>query len=453
MQIRNIPHQLGAIRKAVGIVGPALVLAISEYLLYAQGASNKLPGVGLGSAPKLIYSSNADDAWNRIFYFLFSRRLQVRLSADFPEGAPFISSAGNPTVSSRTFERDETGDRAVDPLYPTYSVGVGSMLVLSDSAYPEFTAALHDALNENVQRSTIARALMQSDLWGAYDGLFPAFLPDDERRLGERRKTTLDLIGRLIRKVALTPDEINALPDNYASVVRHQSFPDMFAKDSGWIEVAWFLPRTHDAAVGFRRASRVFLKPARPPGDIRKFLEVQANTPEDPSALEGAALLTQLLLIDSNGILRPTRLTSEAQLRLFSRGGPTELKTSIRVCEISRRLLLQNADSGGLVMEDESAPAYLSNGGSYGFAEGHFMSGMPSEIGEPIEVKLRTRCALCHGENLTQIMTLSIALPPKPPPVRRLDPTAREIADIDIAYKRKLKDFQALHEYFNKAHQ
>jgi hypothetical protein len=48
-------------------------------------------------------------------------------------------------------------------------------------------------------------------------------------------------------------------------------------------------------------------------------------------------------------------------------------------------------------------------------------------------------------------MTFSIARPPKAPPVRRLDPTAAEVAEIDIAYKRKQKDFQALHEYFNKA--
>jgi hypothetical protein len=376
----------------------------------------------------------------------------VRLSADFPEGAPFVSRAGNPTVSSKTFERNETGDRAIDPMYPTFSVGFGSMLVLSDSAYPEFTAALRDALNETVQRSITARALMQSDLWGAYDACFPAFLPDDERKLGERRRATLDLIGRLIRKIALTPDEINALPDSYSSVVRQQSFPDVFARGNGWIEVAWFLPRRHDGAADFRRASRVFLKPAHPPHDIRKFLEAQANTPEDPSALEGVALLTQLLLIDSDGNLKSTMFTSEAQVRLFVRSGTTSLKTSIRVCEISRKIFLQNPEWGGLVIQGEGAPAYLSNGGSYGFAEGQFMSGLPSGIGEPIQVKLRTRCALCHGENLTQIMTFSIARPPKAPPVRRLDPTAAEVAEIDIAYKRKQKDFQALHKYFNNAH-
>src|SRR5208283_5329731 len=125
---------------------------------------------------------------------------------------------------------------------------------------------------------------------------FP-FLPDDEKKLGDRRKTALDLIGRLIRKIALTPGQINALQENYSSAVRRHSFPDVFTKDSGWIEVAWFLPRSHDEAAGFRRVSRVFLKPAHSPQNVQRFLEAQANAPDDPSSLEGVALITQLLLI------------------------------------------------------------------------------------------------------------------------------------------------------------
>ena len=50
-------------------------------------------------------------------------------------------------------------------MYPTFEVGFGGMLVLSDSAYPAFTRALRDALAETSVHSTSARALMQSDLW------------------------------------------------------------------------------------------------------------------------------------------------------------------------------------------------------------------------------------------------------------------------------------------------
>jgi hypothetical protein len=436
-------------RKSKLLIGTVSTALLANVLAFAQGAPRDLPRVGLGATtPELIYSADPNDNWNKIFYFLFSRRLTVRLSSDFAEGSPFVQDSADRNVSTRVFERNESGDRAIDPMYPTFSVGFGSMLVLSDSPYPIFTQALRDALKENTIRSGGARALMQSDLWGAYEELFFPFLPDDERKLGERRKTTLDLIGRLIRKIALTTAEINALPDNYSSAVRRHSFPDVFAKDSGWIEVAWFLPRTHDDAAGYRRVSRVFLKPARVPQNVRRFLEAQASNPEDPAALEGAALVTQLLLIDSHGDLRPTRLTSEAQVRLFAAGTRSgALKGTMRVCEISRKLFLQDPVSGGLAAEGDETPAYLSNGGSYGFAEGHFMAGKPL-IGEPIQVKLRTRCTACHGENLARLLTFSLALPPHPPQIRQLDPRSTTVADFDIHIKRKQKIFQALLDYF-----
>ena len=444
-------------QKLIQLIGALAATLLASLMALAQGAPSNLPRVGMGAAQESIYSVNPNDPWNKIFYFLFSRRLTVRLSSDFAEGAPFVDSPAQTKMSTRVFERNEIGDRAIDPMYPSFMVGFGSMLVLSDTAYPVFTQALRDALQENTMRSASARALMQSDLWGAYDTLFVPFLPDDEKKLGDRRKTALDLIGRLIRKVALTPDDINALPETYSSAVRQYKLPDVFDKNTGWIEVAWFLPREHDGAAGYRRVSRVFLKPVHAPADVHKFLEAQADVPDDVSALEGAALITQLLLIDSHGKLRPTRLTSEAQVRLFARGaGSGTVKGSIRMCEISRKRLVQDPGSGGLIEDDDDTPAYVTNGGTYSFAEGPFIGGQPvagqtyslPEIGEPIQVKLRTRCSVCHGDNLNQMMTFSIARPPHPPQIRQLNPTSTVVADVDISVKRKRNDFQSLLEYF-----
>jgi hypothetical protein len=435
--------------KSSFVVGTIAAGLLANVLAFAQRAPGDLPLVGLGATPELIYSVNPNDPWNKIFYFLFSRKLTVRLSSDFAEGAPFIDRSGR-KVSTRVFERNETGDRAIDPMYPTFAVGFGGMLVLSDSAYPAFTHALRDALAETAARSASARALMQGDLWGAYDALFFPFLPDDERALGERRKTASDLIGRLIRKIAMTPQEIKALPENYSSAVRRNKFSDVFAKDSGWIEVAWFLPRNHDDHAGYRRVSRVFLKPAHPPQNVQRFLEVQtASEPADPSALDGVALITQLLLIDSHGNLQPTKLTTEAQIRLFVPGGGSGTVTgTMRTCEISRKLFLRDPESGGLAAEEDDTPAYLSDGGSYGFAEGQLMSVPNQPWGEPIQVKLRTRCAACHGENLAQLMTFSVVRPPHPPQIRQLNAAGTTVADLDIQIKRRQKDFQALVGYF-----
>jgi hypothetical protein len=236
----------------------ALFAAGGSYLA-AQDASYTPPKAALAEGgPKAIYSSDPNDSWNRIFYYLFSRRIETRLSDQFPEGAPFEDG-----VSTRLFERDEIGDRAIDPLYPSNFVNTGKYLVLTDPAYANFKKALQDALGDNVPRSPVARALMQSDLWGAHDILFFPFSRADEKDLGQLRVIVLDLISRLIRKIALTPEEIESLPNNYSAAVREHSFPNVFAKDSGWTEVLWFYPRLHDNIAGFRRASRVFLKAER----------------------------------------------------------------------------------------------------------------------------------------------------------------------------------------------
>ena len=423
----------------------SIVLTVSRSSL-AQGAPGNLPRVTLPDAADLIYSRRSDDSWNTIFYFLFSRRLSARLSSDFREGAPFLDLGAGIKVSDHVFERNETGDHPVDPMYPTFSVGYGSMLVLRDPAYPKFVKSLRTALEDNSPRSALARALMQNDLWGAYDALFFPFLPDDEKALGERRKSTADLIGRLIRKIALTPEEIKALPDNYAFVVRQHDFPDVLDKNSGWIEVKWFLPRNHDVEAGYRRVSRVFLKPAHPPSNTGVFLNSLPNDPTNPASLDGVALITQLIALDSHGNPQPTRLTLEAQVRLFDRSHEGKIKSTIKVCEIRRPLLIENPSSGGTVTESEDTPVYLSNGGSYGFAEGQLTDG---EIREPVLVKQRTRCARCHGEDLQQLMTFSIVKPPHSPPVKQLDPAVPTVADFDISLMRKRQEFKALLRYFH----
>jgi hypothetical protein len=176
------------------------------------------------------------------------------------------------------------------------------------------------------------------------------------------------------------------------------------------------------------------------------FLNSLPNDPTNPTSLDGVALITQLLALDSHGNPQPTRLTLEAQVRLFDRSHEGKLKSAVKVCEIRRQLLIENPSSGGTVTEDEGTPVYLSNGGSYGFAEGQLTD---REVREPVLVKLRTRCARCHGEDLQQVMTFSIVKPPHAPPVKQLDPAVTAVADFDISAMRKRQEFKALLSYFH----
>jgi len=164
--------------------------------------------------------------------------------------------------------------------------------------------------------------------------------------------------------------------------------------------------------------------------------------------LNGVALVTQLLLINPEGRLIPTSLTTEVQVRLFEKTPDGALKrTSIQVSEIARRQLLNSPPSGGLVIEGENAPAYRANGNDYTFA-----SPQPF-LGTPILVRLRTRCTACHGSDLSRVMTFAFESFRNGdiPPVRQLNPLAHEAADAVMEKKAKQKDFESLRAFFDRS--
>ena len=120
-----------------------------------------------------IYAADPHDSWNRIFYLLFTRPIKLRLTEEFGHDGPFVvvSTMGNPSlpVTSQIFERIESGDRAIDPLYPNFLSAKGAESVLIDPQFSELEQALRDALAESTPRPPLDRALMQADIWAAYD--------------------------------------------------------------------------------------------------------------------------------------------------------------------------------------------------------------------------------------------------------------------------------------------
>jgi hypothetical protein len=316
---------------------------------------------------------------------------------------------------------------------------------LNDPVYSELSKALQQAFGENVPRSPLARALMQADLWSAYDILYSNAFSQRPMPETEQRRALLGLLARMIRKIALTDREIDSLPANYSVAASLQSLPELFRSDGEWLEVAW-MPMQHDHSAGYRRVARVFVKPARAPQNVKSFLSWLRGDRYSLEDLNGVALVTQLLLINPKGRLLPTSITTDVQVRLFEKTPDGAFKkTSIQVSEISRRQLINRPPSGGLVVEDENAPAYLATGNNYTFA-----SPQPF-LGTPIQVRLRTRCAACHGSNLTRVMTFAFESFPNGdiPPVRQLNPVAHQAADAVMEKKAKQKDFESLRAVFN----
>jgi len=418
------------------LVGPVLLVQLSA------SAPNELPR----DTPQPIYSDEPGDSWNRIFYCLFSGRIEARRSADYPDAAPFTKLGKGPPlqVSTRTFESFEIGDRAIDPRY------MGAHVAVTEPKYSELINALKDALDESTARPVLARALMQSDLWSAYDRLNYEYARPQDAELEKHRRLIEDLLGRLIRKIALTPEELRSLPNNYSAAMLRQPLPDLFARKSGWVEVLWFSRREHETSASDRRVARIFLKPARRNANLKEFVDAVRENRDPAAGLDGVALIMQLLLIDSKGTLTPTSLTTDVQVRLFDRAtSGVPQKTKAQMTEISRRILLSDPSSGGLAFEAEDSPAYFpAAGNDYNFASRQIMVDGP-----PIQVHLRTRCAACHEEDLSQVMTFSMVLPPhfSTPTIQQLDPAGYQEAEDVIARKKKRPDFKALSAYFEKS--
>ncbi len=403
--------------------------------------------------PQLVYSSDPNDTWNRIFYHLFTRTVSYKLTDDFPNGAPFLKleDMGFPDglpVSTRLFERVEIGDRAIEPFYPSFITSAGLHEALSDKHFFQLKQALTDALTDKRVRPPLHRALMQADIWAAHDRLAPInqFSRTQTTELDERASQLLPLMARLIKKLALTSEEVKNLPDNYALATKEHRLPNLFSPYSEWIEVQWILSRLHVDAMDFRRAARVFVKPNIQLRDKQRFLDRLRDNLGDLKELGAVAIVIQNLLIDSEGNITPTRLTHEVQARTFKRDVNGKIvKTELSQYELSRKLLVTKPRTGGLILFAETAPMFLpAAGNDYGFATPQI-----DRQGEtqPILATLRRRCGACHGwPHAPAILTFAIHIhaPDSIPSVKLLEQPNDEYACYVAAQKVNRREFKLL---------
>jgi hypothetical protein len=294
---------------------------------------------------------------------------------------------------------------------------------------------------------------MQSDLWAAHDVLFTTQTSDDVQR--GHKEELLDLLVRLVKKLALSTREIQELPDNYSDA----RLPfDLFAEQGGWIEIEYLPDRAHDRAADYRRVTRIFLKPASPPADRHQWLnslrEGGADRDGKPVAgdgiriekLDAVALAVQLLLVDLRGVVVPTRLTYEVQVRTFLKGNTGKWSgTKLAVAELSRKALLEG-QAGGLRPVEEDAPAYLPRAGNdYFFASAQ--SSLPAR--EAVLAPLRKRCESCHDEGVQRIFTFSVRAPVGLS-ARKLNSTENEHARFVSQRKMQRTDFKELRRRWDR---
>jgi hypothetical protein len=344
-------------------------------------------------------------------------------------------------ISREKFSRTEIGDRAIEPLYPTFLTVDGPLQALSEPRFTELTVALSEAIAESKSRSPVERALMQSDVWAAYDIIYTTGQGTRRNDPGfaERKTTLLRLLNDFVRKLALSGEQIDLLKSNYGLAVMRQKLPDVFSSQSEWLEIELLDRRSHDYSAGYRRAARVFVKPRSVQSDLTAFVE-KLKHHQHLDEVEAVALLVQNLLIDSAGRAVPSPLFSEAQFRFFTNDGKTgTISADAKQYELSRRLLLTQPSTGGFVEINQTEPAYLTQAGNdYGFATSI------DDADAPIVVPMRTRCSQCHNQLLTTLLTYSIHYFPPVPAVKILDRLKQERGLYVARIKESRDDFISL---------
>jgi len=263
---------------------------------------------------------------------------------------------------------------------------------------------------EKLIRDPLRRALFQSNLWLLYDWAASSRDRDLERRL-----------AAVLKRVALSADEIRALPDTYAAALASRAYPPAFDPDrpddpflpaelldptGPWILLGnergrekLPLAQKHVTFFEGRSSFLIFLKLPDGRREGLEFVEklrdpkkapLGASSPRSGSQL---ALLRRAFVLDDAGRIVPTPIVESLQLRVhgdFPAGRKLPAGFFERMTKFDlRRQRLLAGERGGLwaLGPEDREPLYVL---SLGFFPSRAADGVPA-AGNPLE-----RCILCH---------------------------------------------------------
>lgn len=284
--------------------------------------SQRRQEVACASSSCCIYDRDPDHIWNRLFRLFYMRTGK----------------------NGRQY-----GGEELDPY-----VRVETRHLIEGPSHDEAVKLLDDFLQQHAEllvRDPLKRAWMQRDLIAIYNWLVDADTEQKSNRAQLQAKLR-EIIGRL----ALTGDEIRALPDNYQEAARSRAFPAIYDSrdpDRGFLPPDLFDPagswvclgEQHGQSVAsehliFFDGRSVFLVFLDLPGgrtETLAYLEklrtipthwredrefpggIMVPSPEPPQLPPSTrmALVRQTVLIDNRGKVVSTHLTESVQIRVY----------------------------------------------------------------------------------------------------------------------------------------
>jgi hypothetical protein len=309
-------------------------------------------------APRAVFDADPDHLWNRLHHCLYSRTSQDG-SVYAPESLePFFLPTSKFLVEGRSHElalklldkflKTRADEAIADPV---------KRAVLQRDLWAVFTTLVGDA-RQGIEVEDRGRVISTDRLEDAAEAA-PEKTP--------RRRDIEKRLVQIMRRIALAPEQIDALPDNLSEAVKAGAYPgafdaahpdraflppDLLARSGPWVAVSNSRRADNGSVaavhhVAFTKGRSVFVVFLRLPEGRRAteaYLEKlqKGELQQFPQGTQ-TALLRPTLLIDSRGKLRLSPLTESLQVRTFARldtGTPCEFTL--------RRADLFAGRSGGL---------------------------------------------------------------------------------------------------------
>lgn len=270
-----------------------------------------------------IYDSDTNHLWNRLNETLFERTAQ----------------------DGKKYGLDE-----LDILYWNRTTNL-----LAGVSHQRAISVLDEFINkhgEKLIRDPLKRALLQRDLWELFDWTAS---PWPNTSYAPERKELQKRLVAVIRRLALTTNEIAKLPDNHSMQAETEKLPDLpqglFQTNGDWVNLApdqagyGEIAPTHDHnsqghsaflvmlhLPGGRQATISYLEQlntfehfwvyqtntdaSATTNSPREILTLNTNLPEFPTNTEWA-IVRRMSVIDTDGNIQPTRIVESIQLRRY----------------------------------------------------------------------------------------------------------------------------------------
>jgi hypothetical protein len=346
---------------------PALLLLTCCWLLMAS--TRHTPDAAI---PVTVYDSDPAHLWNRLYSALLVREDQ--------HGLRF-------------------GEDSLDPL-----LWMESEHLLSQPSHQQVISILDEFLRQHGEtqiHDPVKRAMLQRDLWSVFDWSVQQESRGGRPRYENEKRELQSRLAAVLRRLALSPEEIKNLPDNYAQAVASGTFakefdpahplqtflpPDLFDPHGPWVGItpspesdsgvakmhifsfsgrSGFLvfvrlPGGHKATLDYFQTLWNFPQPyVGGPNFASDQSRVNPDLPSFPAGTQ-VALIRRMNLFDNRGELTASNITESVQIRVyhtitnaeerFFNGGPTSIvKQSGQYfyqIDLSRPLLFSGKNGG-----------------------------------------------------------------------------------------------------------